>query len=206
MKRFLGFLKTTAIGGLLVIIPVSIVLFVLGQLFWGIYGVATSLMASPTVRRFDLGLDDAAIIVAVTLGALIALCFFTGLVVRTRLGEALKGWFGRNVAPKIPLYRALSNLTKRVAGVEGHEFAPVEIDLYGSSSRALGFLVERIGEDRCAVFVPTAPVATVGNVFVVDRERVTFLEASVSDAVSIITQWGVDANDLYASKEVAPSQ
>ncbi|MDJ0939935.1 MAG: DUF502 domain-containing protein [Woeseiaceae bacterium] len=205
MRRFLGFIKTTALGGLLVIIPISIVLFVLGQLFWGLYGVSTAIIESPAVQRFDLGLDDAAIIVGVTLAALIGLCFFTGLVVRTRLGEALKGWFGRNVAPKIPLYRALSNLTKRVAGVEGHEFAPVEIDLYGSSARALGFLVEEIDADRCAVFVPTAPVATVGNVFIVARERVTFLEASVSDAVGIITQWGVDAQDLYRKRKAAPA-
>lgn len=199
MTRILRFVKTTAIGGLLVIIPVSIILFVLVQLFWGLYDVASSLMSSTFAKRLDIQANDAILIFALAAAALIGLCFVTGLLVRTRLGKTLGNWFARKVAPRIPMYRALSNLTKRFIGVEGHEFAPVEVDLFGSPARTLGFLVETLPDGRCAVFIPTAPIATVGNVYLLQMDSVTFIDASVADAAGVITQWGVDSAELYRS-------
>lgn len=201
MTRILRFIKTTAIGGLLVIIPVSIILFVLVQLFWGLYSVVSSMLTSTFAQRLDIQANDAILIFAVAALALIGLCFITGLLVRTRLGIALGNWFSHNIAPRIPMYRALSNLTKRFIGVEGHEFAPVEVDLFGSSSRTLGFLVETLPDGRCAVFVPTAPIATVGNVYLLRMDSVTHIDASVTDAASVITQWGVDSAELYRSEK-----
>jgi len=199
VTRFLRFIKTTAIGGLLVIIPVSIILFVLVQLFWGLFDIASSILSSTFAKRLDIRANEAMLIFALTAVALIGLCFITGLLVRTRLGITLGNWFMRKVAPRIPMYRALSNLTKRFIGVEGHEFAPVEVDLFGSSARTLGFLVETLPDGRCAVFIPTAPIATVGNVYLLQMDSVTFVDASVADAAGVITQWGVDSAELYGS-------
>jgi uncharacterized membrane protein len=47
------------------------------------------------------------------------------------------------------------------------------------------------------VFVPSAPVATVGNIYVVKRNKTTSINASVTDTLTAITQWGVDAGNLY---------
>lgn len=195
MKRLLEFIRTTAIGGLLVIIPLTIVLFVLAQLSWGLYRAANSI-----VSQLGIGAGNAVLMFALLAAALVGVCFATGLLVRTRLGAALQGWFGRKIAPRIPMFRALSNLTKRFVGVEGQEFTPVEVDVHGSAARTLGFLVEELPDNRCAVFLPTAPVITVGNVIVVPRDSVTVLEASVAEAAGIISQWGVDASDLYRGR------
>ena len=199
MSRVLGFIKTTAMGGLLIMVPLAIVLFVLAQVFYGLYDVARSVAEIPAVEALGLGLSDAAFLAVIAVGALIGLCFLLGLVFSTRVGEAIKRWMSTNIARRIPMYGALSNLTKRVAGVEGTQFTPVEIDLYGSQSRALGFLVEALPDGRCAVFVPTAPVATMGNIHLLPAEAITVLAASVADTASVITQWGVDAHSLYAS-------
>ena len=195
MSRFIDFLKTTALGGLLVIVPIAIVLFVLGQLM-----LAMLTMANEALAWLDIGIDDAVLMSALALLALVGLCFVTGLVVRTRVGDALKRWFGRNVAKRIPMYNAISSLTRRFAGIDGEEFSPVEIDLYGSGTRAMGFLVESLPDGRCTVFVPTAPVATVGNLFVVASDKVQRIDASVADTVAVITQWGVDAAELYGGR------
>ncbi len=196
MKRFINFIKTTALGGLLVIVPIAIVLFVLGQLLLALYTLAIDVTSYLSIE-----INDALIISGIALLALVGLCFVTGLIVRTRLGNATKNWFGRNVASRIPMYAAIANLTKRFAGVDGAQFSPVEVDLYGSDARAMGFLVEELPGDRCTVFVPTAPVATVGNLFIVSRSRVRSLDASMADTVSVITQWGVDAGTLFGGKE-----
>ncbi len=195
MSRFINFLKTTALGGLLVIVPIAIILFVLGQLLLALLSVANELLA-----WLGIGIDDALFMSALALLALVGLCFVTGLVVRTRAGDALKGWFGRNVAKRIPMYGAISNLTRRFAGIEGEQFAPVEIDLYDSGTRSVGFLVESLPDGRCAVFVPTAPMATVGNLFILAKDKVRRIDASVADTVSVVTQWGVDAAQLYGGR------
>ena len=195
MRGLLKFIKTTAIGGLLVIIPLSIILFVLAQLFWGLYQLAVSI-----TEDLGIAVNDAIITMLIAALALVGLCFVTGLIVQTRLGTSLRGWLSRKVAPKIPMYNALSNLTKRVVGVEGHEFSPVEIDIHGSESRALGFLVENLPDGRIAVFVPTAPLTTVGNIYILPPGSVTPLAASVTETINVITQWGVDSKYLYGAK------
>ena len=192
MSRFINFMRTTALGGLLVIVPIAIVLFVLGQLLLALYSVARQFVALT-----GLGIDDALLLSGLAFLALVGLCFATGLLVRTRLGSALRGWFARNVAKRIPMYNAIASLTQRFAGIDGKEFAPVEVDIYASGARAIGFLVETLADGRCAVFIPTAPVATVGNLYVVPEDRVRRIDGSVADTVSVITQWGVDAGNLF---------
>ncbi len=192
MGRFINFIKTTAIGGLLVIVPVAIILFVLGQLFYGLYSLAQDITST-----LGINIDDAIIMVGIALAALVGLCFLTGLLVRTRLGAAFGSWFRTNIGSRIPMFNAIANITRRFAGVEGVNFAPVEIDLYDSDARAMGFLIEELPDHRCMVYVPTAPVATVGNLFVIARDKVTPIAASMADTVAVITQWGVDSADLY---------
>jgi uncharacterized membrane protein len=192
MKRFLKFIKTTAIGGLLVIVPITIILFVIAQLFYSLYALSQSLVA-----ELGLQVNDALIMVGIAVAALLGLCFVTGLVVQTKLGTALRNWLNSNVARRIPMYNAISSLTKRFSGLEGNQFAPVEVDLYGSSARAVGFLIEDLPDDRCAVFIPSAPVATIGNIFVVAKQNVSKLDATVADTLGAISQWGVDTDKLY---------
>jgi uncharacterized membrane protein len=192
MSRFIKFIKTTAIGGLLVIVPIAIILFVMAQLFYGLYSLSQSI-----VSEMGLQIDDALIMVGIAIAALIGICFVTGLIVQTKAGAALRNWLKSKVGRRIPMYNAISALTRRFAGLEGNEFAPVEIDLYDSSARAIGFLIEDLPDDRCAVFVPSAPVATVGNVYVVARHKVNKLDASVADTLTAISQWGVDSRQLY---------
>jgi uncharacterized membrane protein len=195
MKKIIALIKTTAIGGLLVIIPLTIIFLVVAQLFVTLHGFATSIVA-----RFSIETQDAFLIVLVATLSLVGLCFLTGLVVQTSLGKAVRGWFATNVAPRIPMYDALSNLTQRFVGQGGVQFMPVEVDLYGSGARVLAFLVEKLPDNRCAVFVPTSPVTTVGNLYIVPVDSVKHLEASLGDTIGIISQWGVGAYDLYGGK------
>lgn len=192
MNSIVKFIKTTAIGGLLVIVPIAVVLFVLGELFFGLYSLAEDITG-----KLGIEINDAVIMVGIALLALIGLCFVTGLLVQTRVGVALKNWFYHHVGRRIPMFNAISSITKRFAGVEGLHFAPVEVDLYNTDARAMGFLVEALPSGRCAVFVPSAPVATVGSIYIVSRQKVTPIEASMTEAIAVITQWGVDAGDLY---------
>ncbi len=192
MNRFINFVKTTAIGGLLVIVPIAIVLSVLAQIFYSLFALAQKLVAD-----IGLAVNDAILIVAIALVSLVALCFFTGLFVRTRFGESSRNWLKLNVARRIPMYNAIASLTNRFAGLDGDKFSPVEVDLFNSDARAIGFLIEELPDNRCAVFIPSAPVATVGKIYVVHSSKLLQLNASVADTITAVSQWGVDTNALY---------
>lgn len=194
MTRVVNFIKTTAIGGLLVIVPIAIILSIMAQLFYGLYSLSRKLMG-----ELGIQVDDALIGFGIAAASLIGLCFLTGLVVRTKLGEALRYWMRKNIARRIPMYNAIASLTKRFAGLDGNKFAPVEVDLYGSGARAIGFLIEHLPNERSAVFIPSAPVATVGNIYVVKDDCITKLDASVADTLTAVSQWGVDTRDMYRS-------
>ena len=199
MRKVLGFIRTTAIGGLLVVVPISVGLFVLAQLYIAIVGFVRSFVDALPVNLQN----KAGLVFVLTVLTLIGLCFVTGLIVRTRLGIGLRRWARRNIANRIPMYNALTSLTKRVVGVDGTQFAPVEIDLFGSESRLLGFLVEKLPDDRCAVYVPSAPLVTAGQVYVVPSTRVHAMSAKMSDAMAVVSQWGVDARTLYGNQPSA---
>ncbi len=195
LRKSLNFIRTTAIGGLLVIVPISVVLFVLGQLVYTLYDIGLTIVADERVP--DIIQENPIVVLVSAFGSILGVCFFTGLVVRTRIGNALKNWFNTRVAGRIPMYKALSSLTERFAGVEGRQFTPVEVDVYGTGAASIGFLIENLPDDRVTIFVPTAPMATVGNLFVVPESRVTALPASVNQTIGAITQWGVDSRSLF---------
>lgn len=192
MKKVWDFIKTTAVGGLLVIVPISIILFVVAQLFYGLYAVAQQLLAD-----FGIRIDDAISMFLLAAFILIGICFLTGLLVQTRLGDAVRMWMSKNIARRIPMYNAIASLTQRFAGLDGTNFAPVEVDLFGSGTGSIGFLIEVLPDDRCVVFIPSTPVATLGQTYVVGTERITKLDASVADTIASISQWGVDTHLLY---------
>ena len=181
---------------LLVIIPVTVVLIVLGQLVLAVYGIGLQLAE---VLPIEI-LENTTLILLLAMAAIVGLCFATGLLLQTRIGITAKALFGKYVASRIPMYGAISSLTRQFVGVEGDRFAAVEIDLYGAGSRVIGFLVETLPDGRCTVFVPAVPVATVGNIYVVPRTDVRALDTSTGNALTVITQWGVDSATMYGAK------
>jgi hypothetical protein len=57
----------------------------------------------------------------------------------------------------------IKNLISRFAGVDGTEFAPVLVDLYGGETRSLAFIVDVHNDGPLTVFVPLAPTPTIGH-------------------------------------------
>jgi uncharacterized membrane protein len=193
MKDLVDFIKTAAIGGLIVIIPLTVILLVLAQLLSVVVEV-TSLAAE--YLPFD-SVASNTVVLLFAVGGIVGICFLTGLLLRTRIGDSAKNWFEGWISERIPMYGLLRNLTQRLVGIEGTEMAPAEINLYGTASRVIGFIVEELPDNRYAVFVPQAPVATMGQIYVLPKANVQRLDASMAEAANAITQWGVGTELLY---------
>ena len=81
-------------------------------------------------------------------------------------------------------------LTQKLSGGEGSEFTPALIDLYGSSTRVLGWVVEELPNERAAVYVPSAPAATFGQLYTVSSSQVEPLDVPIAEVMGPVTEWG----------------
>ena len=190
MGKIVDFLKTTVIGGFFVLLPLVVVIVLL------ILAVVTVIETIKPIME-KLSIQGVAGMTLVTLAVALVImffCFMTGVFVKMRIGSLIRQWLESILLKRLPGYTMLKNLTGRLAGEEGIEFAPALIDLYGSEARALGFIIEEHGEGRLTVFVPISPTPTLGQVFLVPRPQVQKLEAKFVDVVNSLTQWGMESN------------
>jgi uncharacterized membrane protein len=193
VKALTNFLKTAVAGGFVVVLPIILIALLLGQLIMSLVEVSRPLTEG---LPFDPAVNA---LLGIVLGVSQALliCFVTGLLVRTAWGEKVRDWIDANVLSKIPMYSMAKNLTGSMAGVGEMQFTPAEVDLYGADSRTLGLIVDELPDGRMAIFIPAAPMATVGQVQILPRERVQVLDATLGAMMTSISQWGVGTKDLY---------
>lgn len=192
-EKPMGFLKTTALGAVLVVVPIGIVGFALWQVVALVKGLMLPVFES---LPFDDTFTRVSVIVLALL-AVVLLCFVTGLAVRTRWGGALRCWIERRLLEKIPGYSVIRTLIHQYLGHEEERaFRPVLVDLYGSESRAIGFEIEALGDGTVAVFLPAVPAATVGQVQIVPEHRITPLPATMHSTLEALTMFGVGASKL----------
>lgn len=196
-EKPLGFLKTTMVGAVLVVVPTGIVGFALWQI-----GSLFQALLLPLVEKlpFDsVFMRYAVIFMALT--AVVLLCFFTGVSVRTRWGAAMRGWIERRFLERIPGYSVVRTLIHQYLGQDGgRQFRPVLVDLYGSDSRAVGFEIELLEDGKVAVFLPSVPAATIGQVQLVPQDRVYPLKASMHATLEALTMFGMGASKLVTAE------
>ena len=102
------FSKTTLIGGILIILPIYVAILLLLKALSGLLAVVKPITAGiPAAVEFKQLL---AILV------LVAVCFITGLIVRTGPGLRAKNAFEGAVLSKLPGYTLLRGLAGRIAG------------------------------------------------------------------------------------------
>jgi uncharacterized membrane protein len=192
MKGLVEFLKTTALGGLFVVLPVLLLYMLLGEILDLVIGLAT-----PIADLFPKGTFDnltAPFPVAVLL--LVGVSFMIGLALRVEVGRRLGGWLERNLFGRLPAYGALKSLTKAFGEAgEGAAFRPAL--LAGSDGvQELIYVVEDHGDGILTVLVPWAPTAFSGFVKIVAKDRVEMLDTNLGEASRILSQWGVGVREL----------
>jgi uncharacterized membrane protein len=194
MKNLLDFVKTTALGGLVVIVPLGIVFVALTE----VYDMLAGLTAGPA-KLLPFGpFVNGVIVLLAQLTLIVIVCFAIGLFLKTQFGDRLKASLEQRLENLIPMYGLLRNLAQRLVGIEGIELAAAEIDLYDSEARVVGFIVEELPDGRYSVFVPISPLVTVGNLYMLPASRVRKLDVAMTDAIDYFSQWGAKGGKLIA--------
>jgi len=196
MKQLLEFLKTTAMGGLFVLLPILLLYLLISEALDLIVAVAT-----PIADLFPKGtFEKVEFPVIVGLVLILGVSFLIGLGLRSEKGRGLGRWIERTVLDRLPAYNALKRLTTGFAEAGKDGAFRVAVLTSSDGERELGYVIEDHGDGHSTVLLPWAPAAFAGSVKIVDRDRVKVLEANLGDVSRVLGHWGVDVRDLLGMK------
>ncbi len=200
IQRHFGFLKTTALGGMLFLLPVLVIAVLVGQVAPLIVQVIEAV-----VGRLPLHTPAGiALLVGLSLVLLVLICFLAGLAARVSIGRRLGHWLERQLIAFFPRYAIIRNQLADRVGSEpgGVQLKPVLIRW--NEHRQLGFETDR-ANGWCAVYLPGAPDTWAGKVVFVDSQRITPLQMEFSQAVSLCERLGTETLSELAKAEGLPS-
>lgn len=193
MKKIITFVKNRIVTGLVVLIPIIIIGVVLADSIKKLMSIT-----EPLTKKIAFGEPLMESIIAVIIIILVLGFFFfiSGLLLKTYLGKHFKNWLEEKILIKIPFYSTLKSVTKQFTGIEEANYPVVEVDLYGNNVKSLGLMTETLTDERCVVYLPYAPIMTIGQVHIVSKENVKVLDILFRDLADIISRVGFEANKV----------
>ena len=195
----MSFIKTTLIGGLLIVFPVLL-------LWLGILEIAGLLiaMAEPIAdltapalpEGFFDNLNFPGIIAAIVI---LLVSFIAGLALRStmlaRIGESIE----RAVLGKLPMYQMLKRLSAALLAGDRQSFTPAVLKT-GTDELRPCYIIEDHGNGWLTVLFPLSPAAFAGSVSIVPGTRVDRLACSFDKLSLAVTHFGVGMQDCIETR------
>jgi uncharacterized membrane protein len=200
MQSLYQFLKTSVIGGLVVLVPVAVSVYIISAVIKQVLSVL-----APIAKELHVeSVGGIAIVELAAILVVIAACFLFGLMIRTAVGQALGSWLEEKLLNLLPGYKLMKKVSLQFAGgSEAAHWTPVLIRV--GESRQMGFLVEEHSSGEVTVFIPSAPAVSLGAVHMVKAELVEKLDVSMRKVVDCITQLGIGSSTLTSMPQAPAS-
>jgi len=195
MQRLKRFTKTTVLGGLVVLLPV----FLTGFVFHWVFNVVTDLIEPLTkilvikVRMHERLAD--VLVIAVIIGV----CFFVGLLVKTKLGRYGHRQVEKRILKVMPGYNLFRNTIKQFLGQKRTPFARVAlVQPYGNETLMTAFVTDEHPDGSFTVFAPSALNPTSGLILHLKKQYVHLVDVSVEDTMRSIISCGAGSCKLLS--------
>lgn len=186
-RRWIQFLKTTAIGGLLFLLP----LIVLGALAAQIAPILSSIanflhqhipVKTPTGIAF---------LISLAIAIVLLLCFAAGMIAQWSIGKRLSGVFEKNLLLLFPRYAIIREQMADTIGGQRDRPQLKSVLVRLNDRQLVGFETDRSNDgNQVAVFLPGSPDTWSGSVAIVDADRVESLPATFGETVTACEQLG----------------
>ncbi len=193
--RFRKFLRTTLIGGVVALAPLTLIIllfrWVINLIGRNLTPVVEALLQDPDPDPY---LKFALYVITFT--AVLLFFFLIGLIVRTRLRVFLNRVEDRYLV-KIPGYKLAKETVQQFFGKNRSFFKEVVlVDIFNSGTLMTGFITDDQGE-IITVFVPTGPNPTSGNIYHLQKDKVLRTGASVDSGMKSIISCGAGSSEIF---------
>lgn len=198
LQKLGQFFLTTVLGGLFVILPISIfiilVRFAVNFLMNIISPLSNLLRVSEATPKWTADL------MAITIITLVF--FIIGLIVQMPKGKAYFKYIEKKYLNMIPTYSTIKETVNQFTGKKRPFSQVVMADVFGNDTRMVGFITDELPNDMYSIFVPTGPNPTNGFVFHVKRHQLDFIEARSEDAMRSIIAVGTGTNTMLSNADL----
>lgn len=197
-KGFRNFIVATLKGGLLVALPITIFIVLVGMIISFFIG-----LLAPFKSLFGLnGVSGQWFIDLLSVLIVIFGFFLIGLFVDTRQGKRFFLRFEQEFFMQLPMYTSIKETVQQFTGTRKMPFRQVvSVDVFNNSTRMIGFITDEMDHGFYAVFVPTGPNPTNGFIFCVNKEQLEFLDVKPDAAMRMIIGVGTGASNLFNVKK-----
>jgi uncharacterized membrane protein len=192
------FFLTTVLGGLVIILPLSIFVFIVQFLIKILVGLIYPL--SSLLQVGDTPPSVAAHLMAIII--LTLLFFIIGLTVQMPKGRAMFRLFESRYLMMLPFYSTIRETVKQFTGKRTPFSQVVMADVFGNDTRMLGFITDELTKDMFSIFVPTGPNPTNGFIFHVKRHQLEFLDVKSEEAMRSIVAVGTGTRIMLDNNDI----
>jgi uncharacterized membrane protein len=194
MHKILSFIKTTLLGGLLIVLPAWLTVLLLIKVL-----MKLEVFVKPVSSHLPRQAAHPQIIAILLL---LALCFAVGAMLRTAIGRQIEHALEDKLLSRLPGYTTLRSVAQQMTDIEEDRgFKPAMIEI--EEALAPGFIIEEHADGRLTVFVPSVPTPAAGTLYIIDATRVHPVHVSVAKMFKCIAQWGAGSGELLAAMQTA---
>ena len=196
-----GFLKTTAIGGLIFLLPLAVIGALLGYVYNVVRVIYEPLKEHVPVSS-ALGLT---FLFLIAVAILLILCFLSGLAARRAIGRKFSQTIEKQLVMVFPKYAIYKDI---VAGnIGGDALAPslVPVTLRLDDMIRIGFEAGRTERGLVIVYLPGSPDPWIGSVVLVEPDRIQQLDVDFNETAAICERLGRASGKLLASANMDSS-
>lgn len=194
VRKMRRFVVTTIIGGLVVVLPITLLIFIIRLLFNLVIGfispLSNLLAFSEDVNKWLINL--------LVLAIILFLFFVIGLFVRTEMGQRFFLRLEQQWLAPLPFYGVIRETVQQLFSKDKMPFSKVAlVDPFGSGALMTGFVTDELPGGYYTVFVPTAPNPTNGFIFHVKPDQIRFVDVRSEDALRSVISLGIGSANLF---------
>lgn len=191
------FLKTTLFGGVIFMIPITIIIVVLVKA----HGIMV-MVAKPFANYLPIDtIQGVAIVNILAVVAGILVCFIAGILAKSFLVTKVVKKIEAKILHFIPGYAIFKGMASDFTGVkEGNQLKPVLVKF--DDYTQIAFQVEVLNDGKLALFVPSAPNPWTGNLLIMEAHRVEPIVQTVPNTMRILKGMGQGINELLAQHQI----
>ena len=192
MKKLRDFIVNRLVAGVLVVAPIYLAALLLLKAMKSLTG-----FVRPLAKLLPEWLPADHVL---SLLLVLVVCFLIGMTIRTRTGRATWERIENSLFQRIPGYAVVRNFTQQLAGeTQGEAWKPALAEI--EEALVPAFIIEELEDELFTVFVPSAPTALNGAVYILSQDRVHRVNVPITHAIKAVSRWGSGSKDLVAAME-----
>jgi uncharacterized membrane protein len=195
VTRTIGFLKTTAIGGLIFLLPLAVIGGLLGYIYNAILSIYKPMKAY-------LPVDSAtgtAILFLIAVGILVMLCFVCGFLGKRAIARKFSELVEKYLVMAFPKYAIYKDILAGNVGCDAAMPSLKPVTVRFDDSIRIGYEAGRTEQGLVTVYLPGSPDPWTGWVALVEPDRVEPLALGFGETSAICERLGRCSAELLAS-------